>query len=184
MNNIIMNWYKLAKKGVSYSFSFVGVNLSKKIADSIIAWGKDKIKDEDLYTEEKGMGRENQIHITVKYGLHTAVAKKVRDLIENEKPVKASLGKIGLFKQDDYDVVIIKVDSPELKKLNKLISDNLTVTDTFPIYKPHCTVAYVKKGMCNELKDNTDFEGKEMTFDSVVFSAKDTKENTIIKLQG
>lgn len=184
MNNIYMNWYKIAKKGVSYSYSFVGVDLPKKLADKVISWGKDKIADKNLYTEEKDQGRENQIHITVKYGLHTTVADKVKKIIENEKPVKAKLGKIGLFKQDANDVVFIKVNSPDLRKLNKLISDNLTVTDTYPVYKPHCTIAYVQKGTCNDLEGNADFDGEEITFNSVVFVSKGTKNKTVIKLNG
>lgn len=184
MNNTDMNWYKIAKNNVSYDFGFVGVNLPKKNAEEVIDWGKENISDKNLYTEDDSMGRENEIHITVKYGLHTIVKEKVQKVIENEKPVKAKLGKIGLFKQDDYDVVIIKVDSPELKKLNKLISDNLTCTDSYPDYKPHCTIAYVKKGTCDELEGNTDFEGDEMTFDSVVFTAKGTKKKINIRLNG
>ena len=175
-----MNWYKLAKKGVSYSFSHVAVNFPKDIAKEIIDFGKTKIKDEDLYTEDKSMGRENEIHVTVKYGLHTTSLNKVQKVVENFGPIKIKLGEIDLFTtNDDYDVVIIKVDSKDLKKLNKEISDNLKCTDTYKVYKAHCTIAYVKKGTADKLKGNKKFNGKELTFDEVVFNSKDESSSKI-----
>lgn len=57
--------------------------MPKTIAESILSWGKKNIANSDLYTEEKKYGRENEIHVTVKYGLHTADVRKVQKVVED-----------------------------------------------------------------------------------------------------
>lgn len=159
-----------------YKFSSTQVNLPKEIADQIIAFGK-RIPDEDL--REPGEtwssnAREQEPHITVKYGLHGADPKFVREALAGEKPATVKFGKVSLFEtNDEFDVVKVDVDSPDLHRLNKLVAESQPVTDTFPDYKPHATIAYVKKGLGKKYAGDTFLEGKTATLDSVMFSGRD-----------
>ncbi len=159
-----------------HSFSSTQVNLPENESKEVLSVGKTLIKDADVYTDENdpSYGREETPHVTVKYGLETENSEEVRKILESEKPFDVTLGKTSIFENADkpYDVVKIDVDSPELHRLNKLISDNAKVTDTFPDYKPHVTLAYVKKGTGKNYVGNNSLEGKKISFDSITFSSK------------
>jgi len=151
-----------------YKFSSTQVNLPKEIADQIIAFGK-RIPDTDLADD----GRETEPHITVKYGLHGSDPKFVQDALAGERPATVKFGKVSLFENDEFDVVKIDVDSPDLHQLNKKVAESQPVTDTFPTYQPHATIAYVKKGKGAKYVGDTFLEGKTATLDSVTFSGRD-----------
>lgn len=153
----------------AYDFSSVQMDFPDDIAEEIRNWCQSNISGDMLAAD----GRENHMHVTVKYGLHTTDFTAVREIFKNVKPIKVKLGKINLFEADDYDVVKIDVISPELHKLNRIISNAFEVTDTHPKYLPHCTIAYVKKEYGPCFNGLTDFEGREVVLDSILFSGKD-----------
>lgn len=129
------------------------------------------IPDEDLAED----GREDDPHITVKYGLHTNDAGKVRRVLANEPPVVVHLGKTSFFPNGESgsgDVVKVDVDSADLRRLNRKIAKALQVTDTHPTYKPHATVAYVKPGKGKDYEGRSDVDGQVVTIDHIVFSGK------------
>jgi len=177
---------KAAKLGSSYSYSSTQVQLPQALAKAVTDYSAgipepnlylgDDNGDKDAYN---GFGREDDIHVTVKYGLHTSDVEKVRKVLEKEKPVEVTLGKISLFKSDDYEVVKIDVDSPGLHTLNKRISEDLKCTDTYPVYKPHVTIAYVKSGEGKAMEGECSLTGKSFIADEVVFSSKDGKRVAI-----
>jgi 2'-5' RNA ligase len=159
-----------------HKFSSTQVDLPEGTAKQVRALGEKLIPDSELYTDpnDDSYGREENPHITVKYGLHDEVPDKVRELLANEPPATASLGKVSIFpgKGDTpYDVVKADVESPDLHRINKLISDNVKVTDTHPEYKPHVTLAYVKKGEGQKYVGNNSLEGQKLTFDGITFSS-------------
>lgn len=166
-----------------YDLSSTQVNLAPDLARRIISWGKSKIPDEDLYTDDD-MGREDNPHITILYGIVARKPDEVQDLLLNEKgPVKAKLGKVSLFENSaNYDVVKINVESEDLARLHSKISDNIKNESDFPEYKPHVTIAYVARGSGNLYSGSDVFEGTEMSFDEVVFSSPDG-EKTLIYLK-
>lgn len=178
-----MNWYKTAKVECK---GWTAVRMDDKLAKEIQQWGKDNIPAEELNDGgEYGGGRETDTHITVLYGLGTKNREAVKSVLSEEKPVKATLGKIGCFvSNDDFDVVIVKIDSPDLAKLHQKIADELHVEETHKEYHPHATIAYVKKGNARKHAGNDIFQGKKITFDKVVFKDGVSEEETIIKLNG
>ncbi len=121
-------------------------------------------------------------HITVKYGLHTQHPQPVASVLKGEKPVRFRLGKTSLFKHDDYDVVKVDVESDDLHRLNAKLRNSLEVTDTFPTYKPHVTVAYVKRGLGQQYAGLKGLDGVKASADTVVFSNVD-HEKTPIRLR-
>jgi 2'-5' RNA ligase len=162
-------------------FSSTQVDLAGKLAKKFKDFGA-KIPDSEL-TED---GREDQPHITVKFGLHDDVPDAVRELLAGEKPITAKLGKISIFpakEGSDFDVVKVDVESPDLHRLNQKIADARPVTDTHPEYKPHVTIAYVKPGEGKKYVGDTAFEGQEISFDSVTFSGKN-REKISVPLNG
>ena len=175
---------KEANSNGSYSYSSTQVQLPDSIAKKVMTFSA-KIPDADLYLEGDDAdawnryGREDDIHITVKYGLHTNDVRKVRKALAGVGPIMVTMGKTSLFVQDDYDVLKIGVSGKGLHDLNKKISAALVVTDTYPDYKPHMTVAYVKSGKGKKYAGKDDFVGKIVTFDAVVFSSKDKQRHTI-----
>jgi len=162
----------ISKKLVNYDYSSVQFDMPKTLAESILSWGKKNIANSDLFTEEKKYGRENEIHVTVKYGLHTDDVRKVQKVVEDFGPFSIKLGAISRFvpKDKDYDVVKIEVDGDELSELHRKIGE-LPNNDEHPVYRAHCTIAYVKKGCCLELSGNTELKGKTAKVAKLTFSS-------------
>ena len=171
----------------AHDYSSTQINLPENEAESIRTFSK-VIPESEIYEDpgDPSYGREDQPHITVKYGLDTIDPKEVEPLLADQGPITAKMGEISIFESDDYDVVKVDIESPELHALNKKITDNLKVTDTYPTYPtytPHATIAYVKKGEGKKYIGDKSFEGQEVKFDSLLFSGKDGKE-TVIPLKG
>ena len=161
----------------SNDHSSVQFELPEGTALQILDWGLRKIPDRLLAAK----GREDDIHVTCKYGIHITDYTQLRNLFVNERALKITLGKISLFNIGNADVVKIEVDSPDLYRLNQKISSLFEVTDTHPTYQPHITIAYVKRGVGIPFRGRMDFAGQKITLDTVVFSGKDNWM-TIFKL--
>lgn len=58
---------------------------------------------------------------------------------------------LSCFENSEYDVVILELKDNEIKrvlnKLNKGFSEKYNIQSDYPIYTPHVTLAYVKKGL-------------------------------------
>lgn len=160
---------------LAYSYSCVMANLPDGPTREIRQWAKDNIPDSDLASD----GREEHIHVTVKYGLHIVDFTKVRDYLKDLQPIPITLGPISLFRNDGHDVVKISVISPELVKFNKIISDSFEHTDTHPNYIPHITVAYVRPGQGQKYEGLTPFANRSMDLDTFVFSGCDNRETVM-----
>lgn len=172
-----MNWYKRATKEKCTGWIAVRFNntISKKVQD----WSKEHIPNEDVYSKDDH-GRETDTHITIVYGLCTEDHKIVKQILSETKPIKATMRKVGFFKNnDDFDVVIAKIESKNLEDLNKKINDSLKVDNTHSEYKPHCTISYVKNGTAAKYGGDTFFDGTMVTFNKVVFINNKGKETEI-----
>ncbi len=158
-----------------YDYSSTQLDIPEPLAARVRAMSQ-SIPDTDLAED----GREDQPHVTVKYGLEADSPDVVRAIVARHGPVTVTLGKTSLFpanKQDggkpgDFDVVKLDVDSPELRALNAALS-KLPNEDEHPTYQPHLTLAYVKPGMGEKYAGRADLEGQQVTIDSLAFSSKD-----------
>jgi 2'-5' RNA ligase len=170
----------ISKKLVNYEYSSVQFDMPKTLADSILSWGKKNIPNSDLFTEEKKYGRENEIHVTVKYGLHTADVRKIQKVVEDFGSFSIKLGAISRFvpKDKDYDVVKIEVDGDGLSALHQKIGE-LPNSDEHPVYRAHCTIAYVKKGCCSELSSNTELKDRTAKVTKLTFSSHTGEKSEI-----
>ncbi len=128
-------------------------------------------------------GREPNPHVTIKYGLHTGDAGEVEDVVANYPPIHLKFGVTSYFEGDEFDVVYVQVISPDLRRLNSLISRRLEHTDTQSRYVPHATVAYVKPGKGKDYAKDAFMEDVEVVCDEMCFYTKAGKA-TRIKLTG
>lgn len=133
---------------VRYAFSSVHANLPTTLSERIINWGLKNVKEDDVFKDFSNnfVGRENEIHVTILYGLHSESPSETQRLVQTTKQFTVTLGKISIFTNDKYDVVQIRAYSEDLIKLNQLLRKHVSFTDRFIIYQPHVTIAYVKKG--------------------------------------
>lgn len=156
-------------------FSSTQVQLPGVLARKLLAYGR-SIPDEDLAED----GREDDPHVTVKYGLHTAEAGDVRTALSDAVgPVTMTMGKTAVFEGDDYDVLYVTVSSPALKKLNAKISSSLETTDTHPTYIPHACVAYLKSGLGEKYAGDNRFDGLTADASTIVFSDQESNKTVI-----
>ncbi len=142
------------------------------------------IPDEDLHP----IGREDEPHVTVKFGTHTDDAGEVADVIEGTQPFVIMFGKTSIFEvrdnqdEESFDVVKVEVSGPGLFELNERISAGLMHTDTRPGFVPHATLAYVKPGLGEKYEGLDDLDGLAFNVQSVVFSGKSKGDRTTIPL--
>lgn len=167
-----------------YDYSSLLIELPEDITDNVISWGFDNIPNDSLFLDpnDPEFGREEDIHITLIYGLHTENARHISELFVEEKEFECKLGNINLFtKNKNFDVLVVDVECEKLHELNLKVKRELEVTESYPIYIPHVTICYLKKGHCKSfLKDNV-FDGEKFMINKILFSSK-TGVKTPIKL--
>jgi 2'-5' RNA ligase len=154
-----MKWLKSIKKFImekkSYDLGCVLFLLE------IENWGDviDKIEDDDLYKPNPTYGKEEKPHITIFWGLHEDIDHdKILEIIESKKGIEFELefGIPDFFENPDFDVIKFPViGNRELNKFNREIS-KFPNSNEFPDYKPHITIAYLKRGNIEKYK-NIDF---------------------------
>jgi len=160
----------------AHSYSCAMLNLSPSLAKKIESFAKANIKNEDLFTEEGDGGWPEKTHVTVKYGITEEAPDGVESLIGGFGTVNFKLKDVTKFEAKEYDVLKIDVESPKLREMNKIISDNMETVDTFPKYHPHVTLAYVKKGKGDHLINNSKFNGVVDMVEKVYFTNKHDEE--------
>lgn len=87
---------------------------------------------------------ETNPHCTIKYGIHTDNASEVVGVIRPIGAVGGTLYGVSAFHNPDGIVLKIDVESEGLRLMNEVCTDNLACTDTWPVYQPHITIAYLK----------------------------------------
>ena len=160
---------KPSVSAVLHDYSSTQVNIPPGRAADILRKMQASIQPSDLGPD----GKESDLHITAKYGLHFQTpTKRLREALSTFGSVTATLGKTSLFKNKDADVLKVDVDSPDLHRLNRLISKLSPTNDTHPNYIPHLTLAYLKPGRGKKYEGESGLAGQKITFDVLVFSGK------------
>ena len=149
--------------------------LPEPLATQVRGFGA-SIPDASIFDDDGSgeHGRDDEPHITIKYGIHTGRIDEVASALEGEGPATATLRDTSVFYSEKYVVLKIGVSSQDLKRLNGIVSSEMEVTDSFPDYHPHLTVAYLR----HDRKDpysfrqyfTTQFEGVQVEFNRLLFS--------------
>jgi len=155
----------------SVSYGCIMANCSVKDAKLLNAIDKKLIPDKDLYKEGDEYGFESEKHCTLKYGLKKDISKEeLATLFDGVYKFEITLTALSQFKngkEEGYDVVKWDCKSDILTRLNKKISDTYECEDTYPDYKPHITVGYVKPDSFKKEKKNLNIK---VTIDEIVYS--------------
>lgn len=151
-------------------------------ACDVSAFAQANLHDENLAPD----GREEEPHITVLYGFSPDFnATILGSRLDACKALNFTLGAVSRFECPEYDVIKIEASSPETQQLHydlrKQFSDSVSVTH--PIYHPHVTLGYVKKGTHKELDGNTTFQGRSIKVDSLVYSYPNKADRKEIALK-
>lgn len=141
------------------------------------------IPDDKLNIEAGG--REGEVHVTILYGLdNKTTVDQVAKVVEQFGEVTVTFGKMSVFKTDKGDVLKLSVISPKLEELHYKIAGVIpNPGNKFPEYKPHITIAYLKKGEGMMYDNNMAFEGQIVKFNELSFS-NNGGEKTVIPLTG
>jgi 2'-5' RNA ligase len=179
---------KESKTGIAYKKSSIQVDAPSDIADMVIEFGKKYAADAVIFTAADGSkGREDEIHTTILYGLTDEpeeIIPKLKELLKGVTSFKIKLGKVSRFTSDpNYDVLKIDLISDGLTSLNQLIKDNFDYVSDFDTFRPHITIAYLRKGFLVDLSGHTNFVGTSFTVHAVTFSGKAKSGKTVIHLK-
>lgn len=167
----------------SHKYSCAMLNISDKNASVFEYWAQKNISPGCISYEEDEIFEDDVPHVTIKYGLHDSEPDRLKKIVKGIKSIKLKFGKISKFDTNpNFDVIKVDVISKELEKLNKKISNEIEHSDEFSKYKPHLTLAYIKKGECKDLIGNDFFNELEDEVHEIYFTSK-TGEEHFIKLK-
>jgi 2'-5' RNA ligase len=160
-----------------HKFASTHVELPAEIGDRLRALAA-MIPDRDLGED----GREDEPHVTIRYGLETDDPAAVAPLVQGFGPVRLRLGKVSVFEGAEsgkpYDVLKVDVDSLDLHVLNRVLAD-LPHTDTHPTYRPHATIAYVRAGLGEKYAEKMGAVDARTVAREIVFSDRDRHQTRI-----
>ena len=138
-----------------YKFGCLMIPMSASTDGIMDEWTRNNIPEESLIINpDTGMeGYEPDHHLTVLYGIHKDDPSLLDDMIEPMFPLAPiRFGKVSKFDNQDVDVIKVEVILDEqLKRLHDLVIANVEHTEVHPEYIPHVTLAYVKKGLCDDI---------------------------------
>ena len=154
-------------------------------AAPILSWSHEQIQPVDL----AGDGFENSAHVTVLYGFNPGVTPaEVQAALQSwgRSELRFTLGPISRFDTSpEHDVLKcdVKFDQ-DLRELNGLLVQQFKgkITQTFPDYKPHMTIAYLRKGACPGLNGHAQWEDSTYVLKSLVFSLPESTSKFLLPL--
>lgn len=142
------------------------------------------IEVDDLAPDE---GIETAPHATIKYGITEDIARAlplIYPVASTHSPISGTFGPLILFEAETHDVLVLSLQSDDMVRMNNAISEAVPHINTFRNFRPHMTLAYLKKGRSDAYLDAVNpFEGRVFTCDALEFI--DSKGNrTSLSLHG
>jgi 2'-5' RNA ligase len=150
-------------------------------AGKALAQARTQIDKNDLMPSANttdGGGLEQNSHITVRYGIDGEDTEGIKAYLSKQAPFTATLGKTTAFPPSEHSdggaPIVVAIDSPELHRMEKEIDQHGNFVErSFPEYKPHITLAYVKPDAAEKYVGSTDLSGKKFMVRSVSISKRD-----------
>jgi 2'-5' RNA ligase len=171
---IIKNYIQFIKESSGYQYGCVMVEVPVSNWDEITS----SINPEDVYTgDDDTHGIQENPHVTILYGLHDGVTEEqVKSVFEGfNDTINIEVNGVGIFENKDYDVVKFNVNPDgALQELHDRLSEFPNSND-FPDYKPHITIAYVKKGTGKKYV-KPDYKYTVKNVDKITYSMADGTE--------
>lgn len=141
-----------------------------------------KIDKDDIFIPTgRKTGLEKECHITLMYGFTGKIDMK--RLIEITKdfifPEEIILSSVSFFECPEFDV--LKFDALNIYQLyyanNRL--RELPFENKFPVYQPHVTISYLKKGTAEKYTNLNIIEPIKIKFTDMTYSYPDKKKKKI-----
>ena len=158
-------------------------------ADSEASQSLEKLRSEIPAEHLMGDGADiGGNHITVRYGIKGNDTSAIRAYLEQQAPFEASLGKTDKFEPSEHSdgaaPIIAPIDAPELHRINAEIEKHGEFApSSFPEYKPHATIAYVKPEVADKYTGRADTEGKKFLVKSISITDRNGN-STPVELKG
>lgn len=171
---MIKKYKQFINESRKHEFGCVMIDVPVKNWDEIIEF----IDKDDLYIKEDDdtYGAQDRPHLTLLYGLHKNVSiDQVKPIFKNIDKINIEIDKVDIFENDDFDVV--KFNIKPIKLLQDIFDklSELPNSNNFPDYKPHITIAYVKKGKGKKYLKK-DYKWKVKDIDEITYSHVNGKE--------
>lgn len=136
-----------------YAFLMVDFKMPEFIKDL-----QSKIPETELYKPEDSKdgfeyGLEIESHVTLAPCLDNDInVDKLKALLRPLNDYKSIITDISVFENEDFDVLKCSVSSNVMKDTNSLIASEYEIHSEYKQYKPHMTIAYLKKGFAKKYK--------------------------------
>jgi len=133
-------------------FAWIQIPMFEPVYSGMKTMGSLILPDHLLHEEAV----EKEPHITVLYGIHPGSDSEpsykylqgFSQLVKDRFPI--TVRELQVFANADYDVLSLRMESPKLMAWNKELLNILEydnrLTQTYPEYKPHATIAILKPG--------------------------------------
>jgi 2'-5' RNA ligase len=181
-----------AERETKYKFGSTQANIPPgSEAGAALKAARAKIDPEDLMASSNtsdGGGLENEPHVTVRYGIEGDDHAGIRRYLAAQKPFTAKLGKTSSFPVSEHSdgaaPIVAPVESDDLRRIESELDQHGNFAErSFPEYKPHATVAYVKPEKAAKYTGMADTEGKRFTVNSISIAKRDGSQ-TRVRLEG
>lgn len=167
--------YFMAYSRKSYSYGCLMAGIPAGLSDRVFKNITRNTPSNVLYygdaPEEHGI--ERYPHITIKYGFkEDTTIEEISEAVKGFGLIKVKITKLELFKNADFNVLKLGIESDDLKKLEKKVSKKIkTSISKYKKYNPHITIAYINKDFdADKLLTDTELDGKEFVIDELIYN--------------
>jgi len=143
---------------------------TNNVTKTLNAYNNKIVNEKDLFVENDDFGREKDPHVTILYGFINDLQKNELDnFFKKIHPFKIKIDGIGTFDNEKFCVLKYNIQSDVLNELNATFKKYPHVTD-YPDYKPHMTIAYIKKSEEERYKSIKYPIKAEILIDKIIYS--------------
>ncbi len=146
-----------------FEYNSIQINIPEFEAEQILRWTQSNVP-ENVLTES---GYERNIHVTIKYGIVDITIEELKKAVSDFNVIRFSLQEMDIFRNGKYD------------ELNKIICKTFKCVDTFPVYKPHVTLAYVIPHSCDKFVGNMQFHNYHFMIRKIILSDRKGRHHVI-----
>jgi len=160
-----------------YNYGCVMARIDEEAARKVLDFNYKTIAEELLYEEEgHHYGRETVPHITLKYGLvKSYTEEQMKQLLHHVSPFNVEIKRVSIFENEKFDVVKFDVDGKELRSLNEIFCKLPNHDEYKDEYRPHMTLAYLKKGFGKKFI-KTPTKTAKIKIETIVYSDRGEKK--------